>query len=52
MKYAYEQVKIRRHYGERDELKEFLEKANREGWTIEAIMPDNGWAIVIYSEKE
>ena len=52
MKYAYAQVKIKRHYGEKDELKEFLDRANEQGWTIEAMVPDSGWAIVIYRYRD
>ena len=49
-RYAYAQVKVRRHYGEKDELKQFLDSANENGWTIVAIVPDDAWALIIYEE--
>ena len=51
-KYAYELVKVLKHYGEKDELKGFLDRANENGWTIVTIIPSDGWAVIIYDETQ
>lgn len=49
-RYGYEQVKVARHYGERDDLQEFLDKANENSWEIvQALDVGNGYYAIIYS---
>ena len=49
-KYAYEQVKVLRHYGERDELQEFLDLANERGYEIEeALDIGSGYYVFRYT---
>ena len=51
--YAYALVKIKRHYGERDELKEFLSECNREGYEITQVLDaGNGYGVIIYTRPD
>lgn len=48
-KYDYVLLKHPKHYGEKDELAEFLEEASECGWEIEQVVDHQGWLTLIYS---
>ena len=52
-KYAYAQIKVTAHYGEKDELQRFLDEANGNGWDIvEVLDVGQGYWTFIYTLPE
>ena len=48
-RYGYQQVHVARHYGEKDDLQEFLDKCNEQGYEIvQALDVGNGYYSIIY----
>ena len=53
MRYGYQQVKVARHFGEKDDLQDFLNLCNDRGYVIEqALDVGNGYFVFIYSFSE